>query len=74
MNLLEQVSEMVEKSESYRRILADGIVEDSEIEEQSKLVEGLIAKLEKQVSEADFELVSRLIAEFAVLNAISNYR
>jgi hypothetical protein len=74
MNLLEQVSEMVEKSESYRRILADGIVEDSEIEEQSKLVEGLIAKLEKQLSEADFELVSRLIAEFAVLNAISNYR
>ena len=74
MNLLDRLTETVEKSESFRRIMADGIVEDAEIEDQGKLVESLIAKLEGQLSAADFELVSQLIAELSVFNVISNYR
>lgn len=74
MKLLDKLSESVDKSESFRRIMSDGIVEDSEIEAQGKLVEGLISKLENQLSESDFELVSDLISELSVLYVISNYR
>ena len=74
MNLMDRLSETVEKSESFLRIMSDGIVEDSEIEAQGKLVEDLIAKLEGQLSECDFELVSKLIAELSVFNVIYNYR
>ena len=74
MKLLDRLSESVEKSENFRRIMSDGIVDDSEIDAQGKLVEGLISKLENQLSESDFELVSDLISELSVLYVISNYR
>lgn len=74
MKLLDKLSESVEKSENFRRIMKDGIVEDSEIEAQAKVVESLIEKLENQLSEADFELVSNLISELSVFQLISNYR
>ena len=74
MNLLDKLSESVEKSENFRRIMKDGIVEDSEIEAQGKVVESLIEKLENQLSAADFELVSNLISELSVFQLISNYR
>lgn len=74
MKLLDKLSESVEKSENFRRIMKDGIVEDSEIEAQGKVVESLIEKLENQLSAADFELVSNLISEFSVFQLISNYR
>ena len=74
MNLLDSLAETVEKSDSFRRIMADGIVEDAEIEQQGKLVEDLIAKLEKQLSADDFALVSQLISELSVFHVIFNYR
>lgn len=74
MKLLDKLSESVEKSENFRRIMKDGIVEDSEIEAQGKVVESLIEKLENQLSAADFELVSNLILELSVFQLISNYR
>lgn len=74
MKLLDKLSESVEKSENFRRIMKDGIVEDSEIEDQGKVVESLIEKLENQLSAADFELVSNLISELSVFQLISNYR
>jgi hypothetical protein len=54
--------------------MKDGIVEESEIEAQGKLVESLIEKLENQLSESDFKLVSDLISELSVFQLISNYR
>ena len=74
MKLLDKLSESVEKSENFRRIMKDGLVEDSEIEAQGKVVESLIEKLENQLSAADFELVSNLISELSVFQLISNYR
>ena len=74
MKLLDKLSESVEKSENFRRIMKDGIVEDSEIEAQAKVVESLIEKLENQLPAADFELVSNLISELSVFQLISNYR
>ena len=74
MKFLDKLSESVEKSENFRRIMKDGIVEDSEIEAQGKVVESLIEKLENQLSAADFELVSNLISELSVFQLISNYR
>lgn len=74
MKLLDKLSESVEQSENFRRIMKDGIVEDSEIEAQGKVVESLIEKLENQLSAADFELVSNLISELSVFQLISNDR
>ena len=74
MKLLDKFSESVENSENFRRIMKDGIVEESEIEAQGKLVESLIEKLENQLSESDFKLVSDLISELSVFQLISNYR
>lgn len=74
MKLLDKLLEGVEASQSFHRIMRDGIVEDVEIREQGQLVEDLILKLESQLSAADFELVARLIAELSVLHVISNYR
>lgn len=74
MKLLDKLSDSVEKSESFRRIMSDGIVDDAEIEAQRKRVEELIEKLENQLSDSDFELVSELISELSVFHLISNYR
>ena len=74
MKLLDKLSDLVEKSESFRRIMSDGVVDDAELEAQGKLVEELIEKLENQLSDSDFELVSNLISELSVFHLISNYR
>ena len=73
MKLLDKLSDLVEKSESFRRIMSDGVVDDAELEAQGKLVEELIEKLENQLSDSDFELVSNLISELSVFHLISNY-
>ena len=74
MKLLDKLSDLVEKSENFRRIMSDGVVDDAELEAQGKLVEELIEKLENQLSDSDFELVSNLISELSVFHLISNYR
>lgn len=74
MKLIDKLSDSVEKSESFRRIMSDGIVDDAEIEMQGKRVEELIEKLENQLSDSDFELVSELISELSVFHLVSNYR
>ena len=74
MKLLDKLSEAVEKSENFRRIMSDGVIDDAEIEAQGKVVEELIVKLENRLSDSELELVSNLISELSVFHLISNYR
>ena len=70
MNRLDKLSEIVENSESYKKIMDDGVVEDHEVEEQAKLVSDLFDKLEKKLSPEDFSLVAKCMAELSVLHAV----
>ena len=70
MDLLDKLSEIVENSESYKKIMDDGIVDDREVEEQAKLVSDLFDKLEKKLSPEDFSLVAKCMAELSVLHAV----
>ena len=71
-DLLEQFLELAEQQTSYRVIMADGIVDDNEIEAQVARVNMLKEKLEKRLSVEDFTLVSEFISELNVLSVICN--
>lgn len=73
MRFTDRLTELVERSESFRRIMADGVVEDSEIEEQAQRVEKLLEKTEQKLSAEDFALVTELMAELSVLQVVANY-
>lgn len=71
-DLLEKFLELAEQQTSYRVIMADGIVDDNEIEAQVARVNMLKEKLEKRLSVEDFTLVSEFISELNVLSVICN--
>lgn len=73
MRFTDRLTELVERSESFRRIMADGVVEDREIEEQAQRVEKLLEKTEQKLSAEDFALVTELMAELSVLQVVANY-
>ena len=73
MRFTDRLTELVERSESFRRIMADGVVEDREIEEQAQRVEKLLEKIEQKLSAEDFALVTELMAELSVLQVVANY-
>lgn len=73
MRVIDRLTELVERSESFRRIMADGVVEDREVEEQAQRVEELLEKTEKKLSAEDFALVTELMAELSVLQVVTNY-
>lgn len=73
MRFTDRLTELVERSESFRRIMADGVVEDREIEDQAQRVEKLLEKTEQELSAEDFALVTELMAELSVLQVVANY-
>lgn len=73
MRVIDRLTELVERSESFRRIMADGVVEGREVEEQAQRVEELLEKTEKKLSAEDFALVTELMAELSVLQVVTNY-
>ena len=50
--------------------MEDGVVDDTEVEQQGKCVAELFGQLAKTLPPEHQELVSRAIAELCVLNAI----
>ena len=70
MNLIDKLSEIVEDSETYKKIMADGIVEDHEVEKQAQFVSELFSELEQKLSSEDFALVAKCMAELSVLHAV----
>lgn len=70
MNLIDKLSEIVENSETYKKIMADGIAEDHEVEKQAQFVSELFSELEQKLSPEDFALVAKCMAELSVLHAV----
>lgn len=73
-NLLNTLLVQVENNKNFQSIMADQIVSESEIMEQSQRVEELIAQIEKKFSEEDFQLICDLLTEVNVLYIISQYQ
>ena len=73
MGIVEKLDELVQKSESFQKIMEDGAVEDREVEEQAGRVETLLAELERTLSPADLERVTEFMAELSVLQVILRY-
>ncbi|MGL4942891.1 MAG: hypothetical protein ACRC46_06850 [Thermoguttaceae bacterium] len=71
-DLLERLTTMVSERQSFLDIMEDGIVEDREVVEQADRVNGLMQQVEAKLSAEDFELVSEMIAELAVLQVVTH--
>lgn len=69
-NLDETVMEMA----SFKKIMEDGIITDSELSEQAQLVTVLLHKVEESCSEEQAKLVRDLLAEMSVLFSVYHYK
>lgn len=72
-DLLLNIDETITRTESFRKIMDDGIVTDDELREQSEHVAALLAETEKRFQAEDLELIQQLFAETNVLSAIFHY-
>ena len=67
------IDEMIAVEPSFQNIMADGIVTDDELRQQSQLVIDLMHETEKRFSQEDQLFIKRLFAETNVLSAIYQY-
>lgn len=67
------IDETIAQEPSFQKIMADGIVTDDELREQTETVINLLHEVENKFSEEDKLLVKRLFAETNVLSAIYQY-
>lgn len=69
LNLEEAVMDI----DSFKTIMADGIVTDEELKAQSDRVIGILHDMEKRYSPEQLKEIRQLLAETSVLYAIYNY-
>lgn len=67
------IDEMIAKEPSFQNIMADGIVTDEELREQSERVVALLNEAEKRFNEDDKQFIRKLFAETNVFSAIYRY-
>lgn len=67
------LDEAVMDIDSFRTIMADGIVTDEELKAQSDRVIGILHDMEKRYSPEQLKEIKQLLAETSVLYAIYNY-
>lgn len=67
------LDEAVMDIDSFKTIMADGIVTDEELKAQSDRVIGILHDMEKRYSPEQLKEIRQLLAETAVLYAIYNY-
>lgn len=67
------LDEAVMDIDSFKTIMADGIVTDEELKAQSDRVIGILHNMEKRYSPEQLKEIKQLLAETAVLYAIYNY-
>ncbi len=68
-----RLDELVAERETFKTIMDDGLVSDTELHAQSERVVGLLRHAEAELDEAARGLVQELLAELAVLYAVSQY-
>lgn len=66
------IDDFILEQDSFRKIMADGIVSDEEMKEQSERVIKLLKAFEKTASQEQIEQMRKLLAEISVLIAISS--
>ncbi len=67
------LDEAVMDIDSFKTIMADGIVTDEELKAQSDRVIGILHDMEKRYSPEQLKEIKQLLAETSVLYAIYNY-
>lgn len=67
------LDEAVMDIDSFKTIMADGIVTDEELKAQSDRMIGILHDMEKRYSPEQLKEIKQLLAETAVLYAIYNY-
>ena len=67
------IDEMIVQEPSFQNIMADGIVTEEEINEQTKKVTDLLHEAEKRFSKEDQLFIKKLFSETNVLTAIYHY-
>ena len=67
------LDEAVMDIDSFKTIMADGIVTDEELKTQSDRVIGILHDMEKKYSPEQLKEIKQLLAETSVLYAIYNY-
>ena len=68
-----RLDEIVAGRPTMKRILADGVVTDEELAEQAQRVLGLLHDTEAALNPEQRALVQEMLAELAVLHAVSQY-
>ena len=66
------IDELVVNSESFKKMMEDGVITESEIKEHSDKVVNLLNSLEQKYSENQLFEIKELLAESAVLYAAYN--
>lgn len=64
---------MIAAEPSFQNIMADGIVTEEELHQQSDTVIGLMKEVEQRFNEEDQAFIKRLFAETNVLTTIYHY-
>lgn len=67
------IDELIAKESSFQKIMADGIVTDDELREQSERVIALLEEAEHRFNADDLQFIKQLFAETNVLSAIYHY-
>lgn len=60
----------VERLESWQRAIEDGVIEPHEVADQKERLVGLLRELEPMLDDAQHEKVTRVLEEWAVLQAM----
>lgn len=68
------IDDMIAEQPSFQKIMADGIVEHHEIQEQAEKVTALLHEFEKTASDEQIELMRKILAELSVLVAVNNLK
>ena len=72
-NRVLNLDEAVMDIDSFKTIMADGIVTDEELKAQSDRVIGILHDMEKRYSPEQLKEIKQLLAETSVLYTIYNY-
>ncbi len=64
--------ESVERMESWQRAIADGVITQEELQEHLECTSALLRRLEPQLNDELHALVTEILLEMAVLNAMQS--
>jgi hypothetical protein len=67
------IDEMIAQEPSFQNFMADGVVTDEELRQQSERVIALLHEAQQRFNDDDLQFIKTLFAETNVLSAIYRY-